>query len=320
MIRTYLLQPDGLLRKDIDPYDLAHAIDQHQVIWLDIEAPTKDDDRLLADVLNFHPLAIEDCHSPQGRPKVEPYDDSLFIVFQALKFAEARTSVDTANLNIFVTDRALVTVHIEPIPCVATLQQRIESTPALLRDGPDRLAYLLLDLVVDGYFPKIDELDEKIAVLEVQVFERFKRGVSSEAFHLRHDVVQLRRRIAPQREMLNVLTSREHKFVAPTTQMLFRDVYDHLVRINDTLDTYRDLVSGLQEAYLTQISNQMTGDMKTLSVVATLMLPLSVISGVFGMNFTDQPGHGQVGFWWVIVFMIAVSAAMLIVFRLRKWM
>ena len=180
--------------------------------------------------------------------------------------------------------------------------------------------YAILDRIVDEYFPLMDEFDDTTEEIQSRIFERFDKEVSSQIFEWKTKVAHLRRRVGPQREMLMNLANRPHPLIPPKIQVYFRDVYDHLIRIHDNLESYRDILQGAMDSYMTQVSNRMNEVMKVLSIVATIMLPLGILTGLYGTNFEVLPGaKGAYSFWIFVGGMVAVAGGAAMFFRLRRW-
>jgi magnesium transporter len=282
-------------------------------LWVDLDVSDDAQAALLTDVFHFHPLAIEDARNPKSRVKAEEYPDFLVVVARVVSFCETTPDpydLETANLTLFITERAVVTTHMETLPSVQALVERLRANPDLLERGPARIAHQVLDTAVDAYFPVLDRLDEFVDDMEQRVFGRFDEALLQEIFKVKRLVISLRRYLAPQREVLSQLTMRPSRFLPPDAQLYFRDVYDHMLRITDALDSYRDLLSSTLDSYLTQVSNRLGAVSKGLAVVGALSIPFVVVAGVYGMNFERIPlSHHPYGF----EIMVAVQAALAIV-------
>jgi len=292
------------------------------VIWVDLEAPTEADYAWLSERFQFHPLAIEDCRHGVQRPKVEEYEGYLFFVFHAITGLELKQtlSLDFVELDGFLSRRYLVTVHDEPLAIVDQLKNRVQANPSLLARGTDDLFYILLDGCVDLYFPFLDLLDQRIDVIERDIFVRPSRRTLLEVFNLRKAILKLRRFAGPQRDTVSLLAHREHSAIDQRTRYYLRDVVDHLIRITDTLDSYRDVVSGAADTYISQVSQRTNDIIKVLSIIATIMLPLSFLAGLYGMNFEYLPGsHHPFGFQVMLGGMAVFVAVLLAIFRWRRW-
>ena len=320
--RTMALMPDGRVVHDASPAQIAAIrAGQGGSIWVDIESTNLHHVGLLDHAFHFHPLAIEDVLNPMSRAKLDAYDEYLFIVLRTVSFAantEDPYDLDTMNLNIFLGANYVVSAHAGPSPTTESVMQMVERNPDLLARGTARVAHLLCDAAVDAYFPILDQLDEFIDGLESRVFARFDETALQDIFRVKRLVLSLRRFLAPQREIFNVLTNRPTPLLPAESQLYFRDVYDHVLRINDGLDTYRELLSGTLDSYLTQVSNRLGMITKGLSVIATLSVPFVVISGMWGMNFEHIPLHDHPGgFWLMLVIQAGLGVGLLAM--LRRW-
>jgi magnesium transporter len=289
----------GALEEGLEPRQLAEALREEGTVgWLDLEAPAPEEVGALEALFGFHPLAIEDAQNPETRPKIEEYEGFLFVVTRGINHDPEAPALDLVPLYVFLSRYLVVTVHTRPMRSVATALERLRKHPELLQSGPDRLLHHLLDHVVDDYFPCMEHLEDRIEGLEDEVFKRPDEGVLQRIFETRKDLMALRRGIGP-----------------------LRDVYDHVLRLLDELETNREILSGLLESYLSQISNRTNAVMKRLTVLATIGLPFTVVSGYFGMNFEVMPWLKEQ--WGVIaatVLMVAISAGVLVSFKRNDWL
>jgi magnesium transporter len=317
------LNADGTVERDLRPARLLEAAKNSGQLWVDIDANRPVQHALLEKVFGFHPLAVEDTLSPKTRVKLEEYGPYLFLVISTLVFdesAEDPYDVRTVNLYCFLTQRCLVTVHSAPVRAVEELKHRLERSPDVLSRGAEMLAHALIDFAVDQYLPMVDRVDDMVDRLEERLFETYDENAIQEIFAVKRLVVQLRRHLGPLREVLNVLTNRPHACVTPTSQLYFRDVYDHTIRVVESLESVRDVLGSVLDTYLTQTSNRMNRVMKQLTVVATISLPLVVIGGIFGMNFERIPlAHRPLGFFWAIALMAAFASVLFWFLKTRDW-
>jgi magnesium transporter len=315
--------PEGRLERDLMPSRLVAALETPGQLWVDIEATARHQHALLEKVFHFHPLAIEDTLTPKTRVKLEEYPEYLFLVVPGVRFDAATPDpydIETTNLYGFLGHNYLVTVHSGPSLEVAEVQERIERSPELLSRGVEMVLHGVVDATVDHYLPMVDQVDVIVDELEERVFGRHDARSIEDVFKVRRLIVQLRRQLSPLREVLNTLTNRPHPCITPATQVYFRDVYDHTMRIVESVEAFRDLLATVLDIHLTQASNQMNQVMKSLSVVATISLPLVVLAGVFGMNFESLPLiHHPWGFAWAIGLMAALAGAMFWILRRRGW-
>jgi magnesium transporter len=325
-MQSALRRTDGQVDRDLS-VDAIRAAFEHPdgaTLWVDLDVSDEAQAALLADVFHFHPLAVEDARNPKSRVKAEEYPDFLVVVARVVSFCETTPDpydLETANLTLFITEHAIVTTHLETLPSVQTLVERLRANPDLLERGPARIAHLVLDTAVDAYFPVLDQLDEFVDDMEQRVFGRFDEALLQEIFKVKRLVISLRRYLAPQREVLSQITMRPSRFLPPDAQLYFRDVYDHMLRITDALDSYRDLLSSTLDSYLTQVSNRLGAVSKALAVVGALSIPFVVIAGVYGMNFEHIPlSHHPYGFEIMVAVQAAVSILLLVAMRRRGWL
>jgi magnesium transporter len=314
---------NGAIERDL-PLDALRAAFEHPeggTLWVDLDASDDAQAALLTELFRFHPLAVEDARNPSSRVKAEEYPGFLVVVARVVSFCETTPDpydLETANLTLFLTESTIVTTHMETLPAVQALVSRLESNPDLLERGPSRVAHQVLDTAIDAYFPILDQLDEFVDEMEQRVFGRFDEALLQEIFKVKRLVISLRRFLAPQREVLSALTNRPSRFLPPDAQLYFRDVYDHMLRITDALDSYRDLMSSTLDSYLTQVSNRLGTVSKGLALVGALSIPFVVVAGVYGMNFEHIPlSHHPYGFEIMVAFQLVLSAVLLVYLRRR---
>lgn len=319
--RNWFRTASGTVLRDLAPHDLpARLAEPGGFLWLDLDNASPSQLGLLEPVFRLHPLVIEDTASPNGRVKVEEYPGFLFIVVRAVRYVsetEDPHDIETFNLACVLGPNYLVTVHGAHAPGVEAVWERVQRAPDLLARGPARTLHAVLDATVDAYFPIVDQLDEFIDSIEERVFVKFDDGARRDLFAVKRLLLQLKRHLAPQREVFSFLTNRPCALVPPETQIYFRDVYDHVIRLNESLDTYRELVGSAMEAYLTQVSNRLSVVTKGLTVIATLSVPFVVVSGMWGMNFGHIPlSDWPHGFW--VMFLIQLGLGGGLVWLLRR--
>lgn len=323
--RSWHRDSTGAVRRDIDPREFAailHADDG--LLWVDIDVASRHQHALLEKVFAFHPLSVEDTLSPDGRVKFEEYSTYALVVVRAVRFVaetEDQYDIETFNLWCFLGRNFVVTVHGPHAPGVESTFERCSRSTDILERGAGRLAHQILDATVDAYFPIVEQVDSFVDGLEERVFVHFEQDALRDIFSVKRLVLDLRRHLSPMREVFNVLQSRPNALIPPETQLYFRDVYDHVIRLNESLDTYRDLLSSTMDSYLTQISNRMGLVTKGLTVVATLSVPFVVVSGMWGMNFSDIPLSGWPhGFWVMLAVQLGLGFALIWVLRRRGWL
>lgn len=323
--RSWHRGPAGEVRRDIESREFAGIVQSGEgMLWVDVDLRSTSQHALLEKVFKFHPLSIEDTLSPDGRVKFEEFPGYALVVVRAVRFVHETDDlydIEMFNLWLFIGKNFVVTVHGQHGPGVEATHERLQRATDLLERGPSRLMHHILDATVDAYFPVIDQLDEFVDGLEERVFVQFEQEALRDIFSVKRLVLQLKRHLAPMREVFNTLQSRPCGFIPADSQLYFRDVYDHVIRLNESLDTYRDLLSSTMDSYLTQVSNRMGRVTKGLTVVATLSVPFVVVSGMWGMNFQDVPLSGWAhGFWVMLAVQLGLGGLLLWVLQRRGWM
>jgi magnesium transporter len=303
--------------------EIRRAVESRKgTLWVDIDYRNDAQKALLENVFHFHPLAIEDSLNPNSRVKIEEYGGFLILIVRTIAFrheTEDPYDIETVNLTCFLGSNYLVTVHGKDTGPVEATVALLDRKPELAEAGPARLMHAIVDEAVNAYFPIIDQLDEFVDGLEDRIFASFDQSALRDIFNVKRLVLSLRRHLAPERDVFAVLTNRPSSLLTLDTQIYFRDIHDHILRINDALETYRELLSNTLDSYLTQVSNRLGSITKTLSVVATITLPFIIVSGMWGMNFDRIPlAHTSHGFWTMLVVQLALGALLLIGLKWRK--
>lgn len=321
--RSFLRDAGGRFTQDIPPREILAALGNPTTrLWVDIDSGSRHQHAILEKLFKFHPLTIEDTLNPNSRVKIEAYDDYLFTILRVVRFLEDTTDpydLETENLYLYLGPNYVVTVHAGTSPSIATVGDLVLRSPDLLDRGAARLAHLICDTAIDAYFPLLDQVDEFVDGLESRVFERFDDSALRDIFALKRMVLSLRRYLTPQREIFNVLTNRPSPLLPPDAQLYFRDVYDHVLRINDSLEAYRELLSSTLDSYLTQVNNRLGSTTKGLTVIATLSVPFVVISGMWGMNFADVPlADYPNGFWVMLVLQLVLGFGLIALLRWKR--
>ena len=292
------------------------------VLWMDVDSGDEAEHRWLEQVFRFHPLAIEDTLNPNSRVKIEEYPGYLFAIVRGVRFDETTTDpydLETFNLCFFLGRDYLVTVHRTSGTACDQIFSRVAANPDLMTRGPGRLMHDVMDQAVDAYFPLLERLDDFVDRLEERVFVDSDEHAVRDIFTVRRLVLSLRRHLQPQRDVMHVLANRPTALLPAEVQLYFRDVYDHVLRIADSLETYRELLSGTMEGALSQTSNRLATVTKTLSVLATLSIPFVMLSGMWGMNFVRIPlQDAPYGFALLLALQVVVAVAMVVVLRWRR--
>ena len=296
--------------------------DQSLLIWVDMFEPTVEDDKVLLDVFHFHPLTVEDCRENRHYPKVEGFPGYIYLIVHGVRADTSPDHFNTIELDAFLGGNYVITYHHDEFRSVNNVRQLITTTPVLCQRGAPFLLHQILDQIVDFYSPVLDDFDERIDQLEEGIFRlsRPNNEILEEIMDLKRGVLRLRRISAKQREVLLRMSRGEFSLIDPQILPLYRDVHDHIVRVTDLAESYRDLISGSLEAYLSVVSNRMNEIMKVLTIFSAIMLPLTFIAGVYGMNFDFMPElHSRYGYYTVWAIMITVAVGMLLLFWKRGW-
>ncbi|HEY8829978.1 MAG TPA: magnesium/cobalt transporter CorA [Candidatus Limnocylindria bacterium] len=318
MTATLLVKQTGGVR-EMPPTQLSEL--RGSPAWLDIVHPEDPEMALIADELGLHPLAVEDARSHHERPKADAYDGYYFISFTALT-AQSPGALRMELFSIFAFTDVMVTVRVGDWPARDEVEKR-------WREGrlPNvgLLLHALLDATVDGYFPIVDDYGERADVLEGLILQDTNgealRTSLSELFLLKRDLLKVRKLIAPEREVLQVLSRGDVQCYGPEERRYFQDVYDHVVRVTDEIDTLRDLVSNVVDANLAAVSNRLNEVMKVLTSIATILFVMTVVTGFFGQNFVAFiPYDSAAVFWGSVAFMVVAALALVVYFRRKGWL
>ncbi|PYQ76479.1 MAG: magnesium and cobalt transport protein CorA [Acidobacteria bacterium] len=291
------------------------------VVWVDLAAPSIPECLILSDTFAFHPLSVEDAMSALQFPKVEAYDGYLYIILHGIAYQAHERCFDTHDIDFFLGQTYLVTVHDGHSMSIADLREHATRNPKILSDGPVALLHRIVDAMVDRYRPEVDKLEDRLDDLEKAIFEDPKPALAKAILDEKRQVARLRRIITPQRDVIARLARRDFVDISTEMSFRFRDIYDHLVRVADDAIMFQDRITGMLDAHLSNVSNRLNEVMKVLTVVATIFMPLTLLTGIWGMNvpLPRFPGSQAAQFWWVFGIMTAVVIAMLMVFRRRRW-
>lgn len=294
--------------------------------WIDVVSPGPAELELLRERFDFHPLTIEDCGHLDQRPKLEEYRAHLFLVTQGFSSKGDRIEeLQLQELHAFLGERYLVTVHETPIVALEETWERLAKEPRLLGRGVDFAYYLVADGIVDDNFPILDRIADELEELEDSVLSSPRREDLQRIFELKHHLVSMRKVLSPQRDVLGLLTKRGDARISERTAVYLRDVYDHLVRINESIEASRDLLGNALEAYLSAVGQRTNEIMKYLTIMSAVFLPLAFVVGVFGQNFDNLPFvkdwvHSDRLMWGMVVTCAAVPALMLTWFKRKNWL
>jgi magnesium transporter len=296
------------------------AADDPRTLWLNVDGVHEVTVlERLGQHFNLHQLLLEDIAHTRQRPKLESYGDHLFMDLNVIHI-EADDEIHTEQVSLVLGQRWLLSFNERPQPWTQPIRERLKADKARCRHlGPDYLAYSILDAVVDDYYVVLEKIGDRVEVLEEELMASPTPATLHAVYTLKREIIGLRKSVWPLRELIGGL-QRERDLVHEETQVYLRDLYDHAIQVLDTVETYRDILAGMLDIYLSSVSNRMNEVMKVLTVIATIFIPLTFIAGVYGMNFEHMPElswrYGY-GFAWGI--MLAVGAGMLLYFRRKNW-
>ena len=292
------------------------------VVWVDMESPTEADEQVLLDVFKFHPLTVEDCRENRHYPKIEEFPGYLYFIVHGVRADTSPDHFNTIELDGFLGRNYVITYHHDMFRSIDNVKQLIRTSPIACQRGAPFLLYQILDQIVDYYSPVLDDFDERIDKLEDDIFtlKSPNNEILAEIMDLKRGVLRLRRISSKQMEILYRMSRGEFSLIDQQMLPFYRDIYDHLIRVTDLAESYRDLISGSLEAYLSVVSNRLNEIMKVLTIFSAIMLPLTFIAGVYGMNFEHMPELAtRYGYFVVWGIMIVVALGMLGLFWRAGW-
>jgi magnesium transporter len=305
--------------KDLDSFLAAETI-----TWLNVDGLK---DILLLETIgkkfNLHTLTLEDVLHTEQRPKFEEFDDYLYIVLKMLTYDTTKGDIHNEQVSFIVTTNCVITFQEDHEGDVLeTIRERIRTAKGRVRKrGSDYLAYALLDAIVDHYFVILENLSEKIDKLEDKILHQPNVNVLNQLNKLKRQMIWLRKSIWPVREILASLDRNTSPLIQDSTKIYLRDLYDHTVQVMDTIETFRDILSGLLDVYLSSSSNRMNSVMKVLTIITTIFMPLTFIAGIYGMNFDYMPElHWELGYPFSLAIMVGITLIMMWYFKKKEWL
>ncbi len=316
---------DGALVETADPAEFRRALEDPQaLLWLDLFTRSEEDAAVLREVFGFHPLTIEDCLSPRLDPaKIDDHGEYLFVVVQALTTYHPDQELDAIEVDFYLGPNYVVSCHREPVPAIEQYRERCRRDDYILTHTADWLLHGLLDALVDEYLPIVDAVDDTIDRIEEKVLHRPETRLLQQIMMVKRNSLRLRRATTPQRDIMNRLSRGEYpKLIRQGTAIYYRDVYDHLVRIEYLVEALRDLADGALNTYLSVVSNRLNEVMKILTVAFVPLTIGTLMSGIYGMNLTSgfwPPADSGWGFAAVVGAMVLVALLALAYFRYRHW-
>ncbi len=322
MINTLVLDRSSLGFTEFnDPDRISDFCQQPlSVIWADVTDPQDQDFDDLAREFGFHPLAIEDCRHPHQRPKIDEYSGYYFIVLYEASLNEDH-QLELRELNIFLGPNYIVTVHSQTIRAIEAARKHWQSRTDLAERRTGIVTYLMIDTIVDEYLSLLDRLSDRLEDLEEHIFDDFHPEALEEIFRVKKQLLFMRRAVSPVREIFNMLLKRDQPIFSRETLMYFQDVYDHLIRVVEAIDTLREIVGSTMDAYLSVSGNRLNKVMKQLTSISAILMSITLISSIYGMNFQFMPELGtRYGYVGALSFMLVIGIALYFYFRRINWL
>lgn len=296
--------------------------DSDHCVWIDITNPGREDiEPLLEEWFRFHELAAEDALSPTTLPKHDAFPRYDFFVFRSISVKIAEHGVESEKLSCFLGKNFLFTIHRTPLAAIDAVWNRLPHDSRLMQRGVDFALYSVLDFLVDQHFPLLEEIEERMDEIHELIFSNPSPTLLDELLEFKRDLNVLRRQSLPQRELFNQITRGSARFIQPEHLIYFRDLYDHMYRIHESIDVERDLATSTMEAYLSVVANRTNDIMKVLTIFSSIMLPINFIASIYGMNFTHMPElNWRFGYLWAVGLMTLIALGMLAWFQRRGWL
>ncbi len=309
-------------QKEAKPSDLLPFRDQTTVTWIDIKG--LHDIEMIREIgehFAIHPLVLEDILNVNQRPKTEITENYIYVVLKMLTFSKSANKVEAEQVSIVVGENYVITFQERKDDVFDPLRDRIRNSKGRIRTmGADYLCYALLDIITDHYFLMLEKIGEQMEDFEEELMEGPRKETLRQLYILKRENMLLRKSVWPLREVISQLERSESKLIHRKTTPYLRDLYDHTIQVIDTVETYRDLVAGLLELYLSSVSNRMNEVMKVLTIIATIFIPLTFIAGIYGMNFHYMPElEWPWAYFAVLMIMLLTGVGMLFYFRRKKW-
>lgn len=325
-IAACLRTADGAVRTDLPPDAIPKSADDaSSLLWVDVDTSAGRDatEHVLRDAFKFHHLTIDDCYNTLvDPPKVDDYSAYLFVIVHHVSYDEESQQLATRELDLYIGHNYVVTAHRGPVRALTDVRRLIGQGAPVMERGAGFLAHALIDVVVDDFHPVVERMDELLSAIEEEVLENPQRNTLERLLALKRHTQRLRRTITPQRDVVARFARLEYPHLIPDAAvMYFRDIYDHTVRVEEAIDSVRDLADSALNTYLSSVNNRTNEVMKTLAIVAVIFLPLTLIAGIYGTNFQNvweyQQGRaGYIGMW---VLMLVVAGGLVAWFRYRRW-
>lgn len=297
--------------------------EQKTITWINVDGLT--DTAFIAkldQLFGVHPLVLEDVVNTDQRPKMEDYGEYIYVVLKMLYIERQTQNIISEQLSLVIGSNYVLSFQEKEGDYFDNIRDRIRTAKGRVRKmGADYLAYVMLDTIVDNYFLVLEKMEEDISLVEEKLMAAAGKVTSSEIHHLKRDLIFLRKQISPVRELVNALQRADSNLVRKTTEIYLRDLHDHIISVMDAIESFRDILSGLHDIYLSSINLKMNEIMKVLTIISTIFMPLTFIAGIYGMNFKYMPElEWRTGYFEILSFMLAVALTMILYFKRKKWL
>jgi magnesium transporter len=322
MIRSYYYLPgEGVkLIEGIADFDRLASV-EHSVLWIDMCKPTDEESFVLTHDFKFHPLAIEDVISERSQTKIDDYGRYLFLVFNIVDYVGREEGLKISELDFFLSTNTLVTVHYDEHRMFDYLYSRVSRSEHLIERGADFLFHAIIDAVVDNYNATLDIFEYESDQIEAEVLGDFEEDTLKSIFALGRDIVELKRIVRPQREVVNRLSRESFPLIAANLQAYFSDIHDHLIRVNELADSHREIVNSSLQVYYSQVSTKTNETIKVLTLLTAIFIPPTFLVGLWGMNFRNMPElESEYGYYVSLGFIFVVMIGMIFFFKRRRWL
>lgn len=321
MLTILASDAQGKVREVKEADALPGLLSQPGTVWVDFDSTSDPDNKLLDSVFHLHPVAIEDILQELHYPKIDDFSDYIVVIVHGLRGNPDVGQLATAELDMVIGRNWIITHRNDPFRSIDEAKALCLKVDGFLARGPHRIAQSIIDSQASRFIERVDRLDEDLSRIEEQLFLRPTQRMLQRIFRIKRDLSQLKRIIVPQREVFNRLGRSEFSVIPSADGILFRDVYDHIYRVAETVDALRDLATGALESYMSMVSQRTNEIMRALTIISTIILPLSLITGYYGMNFKSMPELDcPWGQYAVLASMVAITGFLLLVFRRKKWL
>jgi magnesium transporter len=315
---------DSLEEGEIKSVDECRAyVDRPEVTWINVDGIH--DTKIIETIgkaFKLHPSILEDIVETDQRPRMEDFDDYIFVTLKMLVYNEKNREITSEHISLILGPNYLITFQEKRGDVFDIIRNRIRSNKGRIRHaGDDYLAYALIDTIIDQYYVILENIGEVIEEIEVDLMSHPEIETLQQIYYLKREMIYLRKSVWPLREIIGTLDRSESELIKEETSRFLRDVYDHTIQAIDMVETYRDMLSGMLDLYLSSISNRMNEVMKVLTIIATIFIPLTFIAGIYGMNFDNMPELGwELGYYFIWVIMIIIAVFLVLYFKKKRWL